>query len=184
MRTVCFDTQIIIWGIEGKAKNSQKSMIPKAEYLIKKCAEEKNRLIIPSVVMAELLCPIPLKSHDKYFGIMGKTFRIIPFDDLAAKYFAEIWQKNKDSRTTARKNGISRAEIKVDYMIVATAAAHGAFCIYSNDPHLNVFSEGYVEVRKLPDVPPEQLSLFEEPEKKTGKREMRNEILFRDYRKA
>ena len=95
---------------------------------------------------------------------MGKTFRIIPFDDLAAKYFAEIWQKNKASRMTAREKGISRAEIKADYMIVATAAAHKAFCIYSNDPHLPMFSEGYVEVRRLPDVPPEQLPLFETPE--------------------
>jgi hypothetical protein len=52
-------------------------------------------VLIPSIVIAEFLIPIPSDFHAMVLNLFTKKFIIAPFDALAASKFALIWQKNK-----------------------------------------------------------------------------------------
>ncbi|MEM9214632.1 MAG: PIN domain-containing protein [Cyanobacteria bacterium P01_F01_bin.150] len=147
MNLVCFDTQILIWGVKQQATPGQEANIEKARHLIQMCDENNIRVIVPSIVVAELLCNLPKKIHNDFRQLMQNRFIVSPFDTQAALHFANMWQ----SRSTNR-GGISRSEMKADFMIIAIALAHKAECIYSEDDGLTKFAKDYILVKPLPIV--------------------------------
>ena len=149
MDLVCFDTQIIIWGIKKQATPGQEGNIDKARHLIQTCEKDGTEIMIPSVVVAEVLCALKPRLHIEFSAIIHKRFIIPPFDTQAALKFAEIWQKRKAAKGDSK---ISRAEMKADFMITATAVVGGAECIYSEDAGLKKFAQDYINVRPLPSI--------------------------------
>jgi len=153
MAIVCFDTQVVIWGIKKFASPGQENMIVKAEALIADCDEKKHQIIIPALVLGELLMAVPLEEHPAFISSMYKKLRIIPFDVKAAALFAKMWLKWSETKSypdTLDGNRPSRDKIKIDYMIAATAKANNAQCIYTEDPGLKKFAEEYIRVESLP----------------------------------
>lgn len=55
MNLVCFDTQVLIWGVKREASENQEHMIARTQYLIEQCEEKKYKILIPSIVVGELL---------------------------------------------------------------------------------------------------------------------------------
>jgi len=156
-KIICFDTNILSWGIKQESTPGQEQNIEKAAHLISTCSEDGSIVIVPSIVIAELMSGVDAKIQDNILkGLSG--FRIVPFDLQAALLYAKIW--TKDARRKAKSLKITRTETKADSMIVATAIAHGAACIYSHDDGLGSFAKGHVEVRELPNVPPKQNKLL------------------------
>lgn len=163
MSLVCFDTHVVIWGIKQEAVLSQQDMISRAKYLIDKCEEQKKRVLVPSIVVAELLIKIAPAKHQVFIKSMEKKFIVPPFDTQTASHFARIWQKNEGSFKGLVASGeATRQELKADLMILATAVAKKAWCIYSTDPHMKKLAAGFVDVLDLPEVPdvPTQLDLL------------------------
>ncbi len=151
MDLVCFDTHIIIWGVRGKASLGQEDSIKKAKYLIGKCEQDGIRIMVPSVVVAEVLCALEPRLHSSVSELMHRRFIVPPFDTQAALHFAEVWRNNKQLKDEGRIS-ISRAEMKADSMIIATALARGANCIYSEDTGLKKIAQDYIDVKSLPNV--------------------------------
>lgn len=161
MTLVCFDTQIIIWGVQGAARPSQQGMVQKTQLFLNQLNETKVRIMIPSIVIAEFLMAIPFELHFQTSSLFQKKFIIEPFDLQAASKFAQIWQdKNQSGKVKQIKQelNLGKQELKADCMIVAIAVAKGADCIYSHDSGLKKFAEGTIEVREIPDTP-QQLPL-------------------------
>ena len=82
-------------------------------------------------------------------NLFKKQFIIAPFDALAASKFSLIWQANKpadDAKQIIREH-ITRAELRADSMIVATAVARKAECIYSHDKWIKTFAKGFIDVK-------------------------------------
>lgn len=151
MDLVCFDTHIIIWGVRGKATFGQEDSIERAKYLISKCEKDGIKIMVPSVVVAEVLCALEPRLHSAVSELMHHRFIVPPFDTQAALHFAKMW-RNKKQIKDASGLSISRAEMKADFMITATAIARGANCIYSEDAGLKKFAQDYIDVRLLPNV--------------------------------
>jgi predicted nucleic acid-binding protein len=149
MSSVCFDTHILIWGVRGQATKGQEHNIEKARYLINQCGEEGIKIMVPSVVVAEFLCGVDPELSGAASQLMHDRFIVLPFDTQAALHFAEMWRNKKHLKGEI---GISRAEIKADLMIIATAVARGAKCIYSEDVGLKNTAQGYIEVKPLPGI--------------------------------
>ena len=156
MSLICFDNHILIWGIKEQAKEGQEDKISLAKRFITKLSDDDN-VLIPSIVMAEFLIPIPPDQHAMVINLFNKNFIIAPFDAHAASKFALIWQTNKPPDTAKQliKDYATRAELRADSMIVATAVARKAECIYSYDRWVKTFAEGFIEVREIPFVPQE-----------------------------
>ncbi len=159
MKLVCFDTQVIIWGIKGAATPGQENMIAKAKALIAKCEEQTVRIIVPSLVVAELLMALEPRIHNDFISFMNQHFIVPTFDLKAAAVFASLW---RDRQSVLGKLDLkidkTRAEMKADFMIVAVAIAQGADCIYTEDSLLEKFAQNRISVRSIPATR-EQLSL-------------------------
>ena len=60
MTLICFDNHVLIWGIKEQAAEGQNDKIVLAKRFINKLSADDNALIlIPSIVVAEFLIPIP-----------------------------------------------------------------------------------------------------------------------------
>lgn len=149
MDLVCFDTQIIIWGLKEEATDGQEVNIDKAKYLIDTCEKDGVDIIVPSIVVAELLCALDPSLHNDFRKQMHRRFIVPPFDTQAALHFAKIWREKYQFKD---EYGISRTKMKADFMITATAIARGAKCIYSEDIKLKKFAQDYIDVRPLPII--------------------------------
>ncbi len=162
MKIVCLDTHILIWGIKNESSPGQEEMIPKAKRFIKWLDDNKNRVIVPSVVVGELLMRVPLELHRDVNKLLEKHFIIAPFDSLAASHFANIWQMKESEEVINQLKeqfDLKREAIKVDCQIVAIAVARCAQCIYSYDPGVKKFGEKVIDVYEIPPIA-EQLNIF------------------------
>lgn len=158
MSLFCLDSHILIWGIKEEATPGQEPMVPKAKAFFEYLENDNAKVIVPSVVVAELLIKIPSSLHPMVTNLMQRTFIVPPFDLKAAMHFAKIWQEKKEQQVIQELDG-TRQELKADCMIVAIAVAQNATCLLSYDDNLKKFAEGYIEVRKLPNLG-YQTSLF------------------------
>lgn len=154
MAVICLDTQILIWGLKQEASSGQENMIFKAKDLITSLEKNRHQVIIPSLVLAELLMPIEEKDYGDFLLKMNRKFMIVPFDTKAAFYFGTLWKKwrDKSEDKTNREEQPTRAKMKTDFMIVATAISRKAEYIYSMDSDIVKFAKGHIEVRDLPPV--------------------------------
>ncbi|MEM1255974.1 MAG: PIN domain-containing protein [Cyanobacteria bacterium P01_H01_bin.21] len=154
MKVVCLDTQTIIWGIKKESSPGQEGMIAKAEHLIHELEKQQVKVIVPALVLAELMMPIHESRYGHFLSSMNRRFRIIPFDTSAAARFATLWKKWRDKHPNdgKKKRQPTRAEMKTDFMIVATAISRKAECIYSEDTDIIKFAKGHLDVRSLPPI--------------------------------
>ena len=155
MAIVCIDTNILIWGIKEEANQGQEEMIPRAKSFLKSLENTATKILIPSIVMAEFLMRIPSELHPTITNLFSKNFLVVPFDIAAATQCSKIWRDQKDSTAIKQlvANGSTRAELKADRMIVATALSRSAECIYSHDKTLKIFANGFIQVKDIPFIP-------------------------------
>lgn len=148
---ICLDTHILIWGIKQQASPGQENMIHRAKNLLYTLEDSHSQVIVPSLVLAELLMPVEEKDYGKLLAEISKAFMIVPFDAQAALHYASLWKHwRKKNFEQIGENKPTRAKMKTDFMIVATAISRKAECIYSADTDIDKFAEGHIEVRKLP----------------------------------
>ncbi len=159
-KIVCIDTNVAIWGVKGKATLGQEEMIHKARWLFQLCENDGTRILLPSVVVAEMLSGVPAAGRGKILEVCQRSFVIPAFDSRAALVYADLWPVEPDVRDALRQSGATRKSMKADCMIIATAVASKAEYLYSHDSDIRRLARGVeIEVRDLPEVPPEQLKL-------------------------
>ena len=153
MSLICFDNHVLIWGIKEQSKDGQEDKIILAKRFIDNLSDDDN-VLIPSIVMAEFLIPIPVEQHAMVINLFNKNYIIAPFDAYAASKFSLIWRANKSPEIAEQiiKDHTTRAELRADSMIVATAVARKAECIYSYDKWVKTFAKGFIEVKEIPFV--------------------------------
>lgn len=153
---VCLDTQILIWGIKKECKAGQEHMIERTGAFLQHLQETHATILVPTVVLGELLVPLAEEGRRRRFvAAIQAGFQVIPFDGQAALHFAEIWQAKKAAGVFAQareQHGATRHEMKADSMIVATAVAHDATILYSEDEALRTFAAGFIQVQDIPEI--------------------------------
>jgi len=92
--------------------------------------------------------------HGVFLSRLGEGgFIIVPYDLQAAARFAALW-KEREERNIIEKLKVdfeaTRTQLRADCMIVATALAQNASCIYSHDRRLKAFAGDSIHVYKLP----------------------------------
>jgi predicted nucleic acid-binding protein len=149
--TVCIDSQIIIWGIKEQSTPGQEEMIGKAQSFFKWIDEGKHDCIIPSIVVAEVLAPEPPEIRAAYLDILNQGFVIVNFDIRAAMKYADLLNgRFSEVKQKSQEMNIDKHTMKADHMIIATAMANGANCIFSYDRGMKAFSNGLIDVREFP----------------------------------
>ena len=131
MKTVCIDTQILIWGVRKQSTAGQEAMISRAEVFFEFLEKSNARVIIPSVCVGEFLTGIPEEKQAAVLDTLQGKFRIVDFDPVAAALAAKFWQDRKQILSPG--SSASRDVIKADFQILATAVTRKASILYTHD---------------------------------------------------
>jgi hypothetical protein len=62
---ICFDTQILIWGVQGTSHPDQASMIERTRHYIAPLEQAKEQVMIPAPVLAEHLVGFEPADHER-----------------------------------------------------------------------------------------------------------------------
>ena len=143
----------------GKAVVKAKERV---EYLIKNLSADKEKVVIPTPVLSEVLVHAGTAT-DMYLELLNNqaTFRIAPFDQKAAIEAALAMRDAIDRgghRVDAANPDVTKTKIKFDRQIVAIAKAEGAHTIYSDDEDVHKYGlrAGLNVLRTVElDIPPE-----------------------------
>lgn len=160
MSVICLDNNLLIWGVQQISNPSQKEMIKKSIAIIE-CIENKNaeqlkpfhKIIIPSIVLGEFLvgCKDAQVKRD-FFKKIQTRFRVIEYTPIAAKLYSDIYQylPNQQAKQIIKNDGITRANLKADLMIYATALSCKTSCIVTHDKGMQVVSEYMPDSHAVP----------------------------------
>lgn len=131
MSHVALDTMILVYGLRTKSPPpGDRELCRRARILLAQLDEEKATVIVPSVVVAELLVPIPSDKHGDFIHELNRRFICPPLDLQAASAAAALWQRH---RQLPKREQTQRTLLKADALIVATAKVAGAVRFYSHE---------------------------------------------------
>lgn len=149
----CFDTQILIWGVQGFSKSTQQHMVATARQFIKRLEREGDAIVIPAPAVAEYLIRVPKENRIQTADYLRRHFRVVPFDSAASGRFAEIWEKRYGAVNWDAEDKPKKSEMKFDIQIISIALSIKADRIFSEDKNLRKIAEGLINVEGLPNVP-------------------------------
>lgn len=154
MAYACIDTHILIWGVQGVSRSSQSEMIVRAKALFAKLDKEKVKVVVPSVVVGEFLLGLPVEQQPAYQELVSRRFVVVPYDLRAAILFSRIWhsKKSQGEIEAIKQSGLTRHELRVDTMIVATAIASGAVTIFGFDKGVKRLSDGFIPFEDISTI--------------------------------
>src|SRR5437868_6887482 len=76
----CFDTTILIWGIQGAAKPEQRGMIARTRRFLERLQETGEQVIVPAPVLAEYLTWFEPAQQTPQRKVLETRFRIPAFE--------------------------------------------------------------------------------------------------------
>ncbi|RCK21881.1 hypothetical protein TH8_17230 [Thalassospira profundimaris] len=142
---VVFDTSVLLLVLDPNAKPPQdpdtqqplEKAAERVEYLISSLASKKEKVIVPTPVLSEVLVHAG-DATNGYLNVLNTNaaFRIAPFEQKAAIEAALAMRDalaRGSHRIDAAHPDATKTKIKFDRQIVAIAKAEGASAVYSDD---------------------------------------------------
>jgi hypothetical protein len=156
---ICFDTQILIWGVQGWARPSQVEMIDRCKRYIAHLDACHEVVMVPTPALFEYLIHFGDGEERRAQRTAIERHFFVPGFDLPATILAaDLHTAARGVWTCCREEGITRQEYRVDVMIAAIAISQGAAAIITTDPHFRGLVGGRIPVMDVPDpdvIPPE-----------------------------
>lgn len=159
--TVVLDSSIIITLCGGKCTEHQQEGCPE-------CIARANYLINKHEILGDDIC-LTAPGFAEIFSYMENSdFEILDMNGRASAIAHEITVRELQYRRAQPADDRPvRKILKADLQILATALAHNAAVLYSTDGYFEKVVRRYrldIKAGGLPEIPPEQLSLFMEEE--------------------
>lgn len=159
-KIVCLDNNITAFALRDDANPDDAEKAKKARALITFLDEQGKIILLPTPVITECLVPVEVHAREPVLKVINK-FMIGAFDKAASIKCAEMMHAiTPAEKEFKEEKGITKAQLKFDYMIAAIAIVNEAECIYSEDEGLKTFCNGHIDVRPIPPDIPEQGTLF------------------------
>jgi len=155
---ICFDTHVLIWGVQGVARNGQEHLVAKAKQYIRHLDAKHERIMVPAPVVGEYLIGFDDKDRDAQQELLQRLFFVPALDMHAATVQAKIEGNKELLRELRDRFGLDRQQIRIDAQILAVAIVNNADRVISHDPHMLILAQGRVAVGELPDIH-EQMNL-------------------------
>jgi predicted nucleic acid-binding protein len=135
----------IIWGLKvsgarrGNPKQPGLSDLRfRARVLLEMLEEEGQAILFSTVSLAEVLVRVDEKMHEQFIATVQQKFYCPPFNLPASALAAKLWLSH---RKLAPEDQVTRATLKADVQIIATAAVHGAKRFYTHDKKARKLAE-------------------------------------------
>lgn len=145
LKLICLDTSVLIWGIQGYARESQKGLVKRTANYLKSLERDSVRIVVPTPVLAEYLCGIPGEVADRQRQVIAKRFRIAEFGEDAAAVCSDLtrdlWRRSRDFKELAQQSpnekwDRARQRYKVDCQVIAVAIDARADVIITGEPQV------------------------------------------------
>lgn len=151
---VCLDTPIVIWAVRGWATAGQEDMVRRAQHYLNGLVEAKARVLVPAPVICEYMSAVAPPDHETVLATLDKHFFLAPLDARAAALAGEMMYNGDSTYKEHRKSsGKGRNEVRTDVLIIATAIAHKAEKVVTNDlRHFRKLAGARIRVEQLPEV--------------------------------
>jgi predicted nucleic acid-binding protein len=153
---IAVDTNVLMWGVRGEPDSSGRQMVERCAALFQDLSEQRAKVMVPSIVLAEFLQGQDIESQRQLRAIIGKRFFVAPFDAQAAGIAAELYATSNYKQIQADCNNVYAASLKADYKVVATAIAHGATKLYADDTQISAIAHGRILVVAVPELRPQR----------------------------
>ncbi len=157
MPIICLDTQLIQWGVLQHAGKATQNYVAAATGFIRWLDQQRVDIIIPSIIVGELLAPVPRSEHNQILSRLSQDWLIVDYDLRAARLFAEMRYDTDIKRLIddIRRGDpyATRKHLVADIMIIATARAHNAERIYSHDGNFLKLCSSYILAENFLNVP-------------------------------
>jgi predicted nucleic acid-binding protein len=155
---VAVDNQIMVWSTLKKCTAGQEDMLARAAAFVDQMNQDRVRILVPSVVIAEFLVNVPAQRHDDVLSAINARFQVGIFDLSAAKMAADIMRRYIFDRRGQYPEGLqpeqwTKPVIKFDCQVLATAITRGASALYTHDKGLLAMGRDYhdrIEVKEMP----------------------------------
>jgi predicted nucleic acid-binding protein len=141
-----------------------KDLRVRARILLDTLDERDDRIVIPSIVVAEYLAGVPLEQRRQSLAEIQDRFYCPPFDAVSAILAADLFVRRTELPEVERTK--ERVVIKADIQIVATAKTHGTSVLYSHDHRLRALAES-VGIKAF-DLPLRHPNMFVDRELREG----------------
>jgi len=159
-KIVCLDNNITAFALRDDAHPDDAEKAKKARALLRYLDEQGKIILLPTPVITECLVPVQVYAREPVLNVINK-FMIGAFDLAASIKCAEMMHAITPAEKEFKKDkGLTKTQLKFDYMIAAIAIENEAECIYSEDEGLKKFCEGHIDVRPIPPELPQQGKLF------------------------
>jgi predicted nucleic acid-binding protein len=146
---IAVDAQILIWGVRKLRPADRPDLVERCAQLLADYKSGQIPIMVPSIVVAQYLMGHSLEQQTRERSIIGSHFFVAPFDARAAAVAAQLYDANL-LKQVRQETQIGRQCLMADFKIIATAIAHGATALYSDDPHMSKFSGGKLLVKEIP----------------------------------
>lgn len=154
-KRICLDTNVLVHAF--LPREGQEEMTERALNLIETINKDKNFIIIPADVLAELMVTVPDGRVLEFFEFFGNNFQIVNFDSLAALQYRKIYREKKPEFCSPE---YKRCSMAMDIRVMSTAIASGASTIFTEDKNFTKIASDYIQTLPMPNLPNRQLSLI------------------------
>ncbi len=145
---IAIDTVVLVLALRPDDPND--SRVAQAQALLSSLDQQQETILIPAPVLTEFLYKYPPEKRGAILAELGTWAMIQAFDAKAAAIAANL------NPPPAAERNEPRQCVKTDVFIVATAIAHGASCIYTdNIKDFRAIAQNSIDVRALPEYQPE-----------------------------
>lgn len=166
---ICFDTMVLIWGVQGAASSEQTELIARTKRYISSLADANERILIPTPAVTEYLQGFEPGERKRQLELLQRHFVIVSYDLPAAYLAADLAHRAGAPKASG---DIPRQAVKTDIEILATAIVHGASRIITNNPaHFEKLAAGRILVSEVPVIPEQQPLALEPPEEPVAETE-------------
>lgn len=157
---ICFDTQVLIWGVQSTGHSGREAMVERTRRYIEWLGKSKTPIMIPAPAVTEYLVAFPPDEQLRQLQVIERSFFVSAFDLPASQMAARILGRRLEMQNIGRDYCLRRQKLKVDVFIVATAIVHHAERLISHDAHMAKLAEGTtLQVTEIPEIA-EQKDLF------------------------
>jgi predicted nucleic acid-binding protein len=161
---ICFDTQPLIWGVQGYAAPGQEGMICRTKKYIESLNAKRVRVIIPAPVLCEYLQGFTPQKQKEQRAIIERQFVVASFDLPAAELAAEILADREEMKRLIGQYELRRQMLRVDAFVIAVAIIQKVETIITHDVnHFPKLAGSRVRISNVPDLQV-QGDLFPSPE--------------------
>lgn len=168
MKRVCFDSMVLIWGVQGNETQVERGMVDRTRAFLKSLEEkgrEKSTVFVPAPSLSEFLCGIPADERPAAVRSIHERFVVADFDAAAAALATEIWTKR--AQVVEPGDRTVKRVMKVDCQILAIALKMRAEVLYTDDKWLlgaGDLVDGRLRIETVPAVEiQEELPFGREP---------------------